>query len=195
MKISFLIALASIYCLGSCRQRDDAVVDMGDDPAISRSDPSRYVTEVQLLSPDQHGGYDNPCKLLDEGYVQITFGIDKPAELTTTQVPAGCVFRWPQGVVMVGFGSSRPFASLDYAEDSFDRLYRPDQSNRTTMVPVRGVGDKAVWEPSRNTLHVLFTNNILNVRVQAKGRPSERQQMAAELVGVVMTRFHTLDEG
>ena len=52
-----------------------------------------------------------------------------------------------------------------------------------------GIGDKAVWEPAKNTLHVLMNNHILSVGINTKVAPAVRQQQAVQLAGVVLNQF------
>ncbi|MDB5242486.1 MAG: hypothetical protein JWP57_3111, partial [Spirosoma sp.] len=58
-----------------------------------------------------------------------------------------------------------------------------------TFKAVTGVGDKAVWEPSTSTLHVLYNNHIVNVRVQTKANEAARQQKATSLALLVLNFF------
>ncbi|MFD2570301.1 hypothetical protein ACFSUS_06615 [Spirosoma soli] len=57
------------------------------------------------------------------------------------------------------------------------------------FVAVPNVGDKAVWEPAKNTLHVLYNNHIVNVGVQTKDSPAQRQQKAIQLAELILDRF------
>ncbi|GAB3556816.1 hypothetical protein [Spirosoma fluminis] len=57
------------------------------------------------------------------------------------------------------------------------------------FVAMPGIGDKAVWEPAKNTLHVLYNNHIVNVGVQMKGTTAQRQQKATSLAEVILDRF------
>ena len=58
-----------------------------------------------------------------------------------------------------------------------------------TFKAITGVGDKAVWEPTTSTLHVLYNNHIVNVRVQTKANEATRQQKAASLAMLVLNYF------
>lgn len=57
------------------------------------------------------------------------------------------------------------------------------------FVAVTNVGDKAVWEPAASTLHVLYNNHIVNVRVQTKANEATRQQKATSLAELVLNHF------
>lgn len=59
------------------------------------------------------------------------------------------------------------------------------------FIAVSGVGDKAVWEPAKNTIHVLYNNHIISVGVQTKaGTPAQKQQKAASLAEIVLDEFN-----
>lgn len=55
------------------------------------------------------------------------------------------------------------------------------------FVAYPGLGDKAVWDPTNRTLHVLLNNHILNVQVKTGDKPAVAQQRAAILANVI---FH-----
>lgn len=57
------------------------------------------------------------------------------------------------------------------------------------FMAMTGVGDKAVWDPAKSTLHVLYNNHIVNVRVQTKVNEAARQQKAASLAQLVLNHF------
>ncbi|CCH52150.1 hypothetical protein BN8_01124 [Fibrisoma limi BUZ 3] len=61
--------------------------------------------------------------------------------------------------------------------------------NTVTGVAITGVGDKAIWEPAKNTLHVLYNNHILNLKVQTKEKPEVRMNKAVQLAGVLLSHF------
>ena len=58
------------------------------------------------------------------------------------------------------------------------------------FVALAGVGDKAVWEPAKNMVHVLYNNHIISVGIQTKGTPAQRQQQAVSLAEIVLTYFN-----
>ncbi|MBO0935525.1 hypothetical protein J2I47_03090 [Fibrella sp. HMF5335] len=55
------------------------------------------------------------------------------------------------------------------------------------FVAYPGLGDKAVWDPTNHTMHVLLNNHILNVQVKTADKPAVAQQRAAILANVI---FH-----
>lgn len=57
------------------------------------------------------------------------------------------------------------------------------------FVAYPGVGDKAVWEPSKNALHVLYNNHIINVTVQTGAKGVAAQQQASSLAKIVLSYF------
>ncbi|RYC70318.1 MULTISPECIES: hypothetical protein [Spirosoma] len=57
------------------------------------------------------------------------------------------------------------------------------------FVAVPGVGDKAVWDPARKAMHVLYNNHIVNVTVQTKANAATSQQKATSLAEVVLSHF------
>ncbi|GAB3884302.1 hypothetical protein [Spirosoma agri] len=54
---------------------------------------------------------------------------------------------------------------------------------------VKGVGDKAVWEPAEGTLHVLYNNHIINVTVETKDKAEVRKEHAQELADVLIEKI------
>ena len=53
------------------------------------------------------------------------------------------------------------------------------------FAPVTNVGDKAVWNASEGTMHVLYNNHIIHVQVETKDKAEvkkERAQMLAEVL-------------
>ncbi len=66
------------------------------------------------------------------------------------------------------------------------RLTPPAESTGK-FVAYPGLGDKAVWDPTNRTLHVLLNNHILNVQVKTADKPDVAQQRAAILANVI---FH-----
>ncbi len=57
------------------------------------------------------------------------------------------------------------------------------------FVAINGVGDKAVWEPAKQTMHVLYNNHILNVRVQTADPENLKRQRASILSKVIMNQM------
>ena len=66
------------------------------------------------------------------------------------------------------------------------KLTAPAQS-AGAYVAYPGLGDKAVWDPTNRTMHVLLNNHILNVQVKTADTPAVAQQRAAILANVI---FH-----
>ena len=57
------------------------------------------------------------------------------------------------------------------------------------FVAVMGVGDKAVWEPAKQTMHVLYNNHILNVLVKTADSETLKRQRAATLAKVILNQI------
>lgn len=57
------------------------------------------------------------------------------------------------------------------------------------FVAVPGLGDKAVWDPAKKTLHVLYNNHIVNIMVQMPGNQQQLQQRARMLAAVLLSTF------
>ncbi len=57
------------------------------------------------------------------------------------------------------------------------------------FVAVLGVGDKAVWEPAKQTMHVLYNNHILNVLVKTADSEAVKRQRAVTLTKVVLEQM------
>ncbi|MEZ0486462.1 hypothetical protein [Fibrella aquatica] len=64
------------------------------------------------------------------------------------------------------------------------RLATPAVST-TRFAAYPGIGDKAVWDASTKTLHVLLNNHILNVRVNTTDNMAMSRQRAAMLANVL----------
>ncbi|WP_143092526.1 hypothetical protein [Arsenicibacter rosenii] len=54
------------------------------------------------------------------------------------------------------------------------------------FVAMKGIGDKALWEPGRNTIHVLYNNHIINVQIMAGETQAKQKQQAAMLARVLI---------
>ena len=76
--------------------------------------------------------------------------------------------------------------SISGVKASALKLTPPAQS-AGNFVAYPGLGDKAVWDPTNRTLHVLLNNHILNVQVKTADKPAVAQQRAAILANVI---FH-----
>lgn len=57
------------------------------------------------------------------------------------------------------------------------------------FVAVPGIGDKAVWEPAKHTMHVLMNQHIINVVVDTNEQPQAQQQHAGMLAEVIMNNL------
>jgi hypothetical protein len=57
------------------------------------------------------------------------------------------------------------------------------------FIAVPGVGDKAVWEPAKGAMHVLYNNHIVNVRVSTKDAPAVRKERAVNLAEVLIDKI------
>ncbi len=257
MKINPLLYAVPVLLLSSCFQGDNATPNDDANDAAGTASPylAREVAGVWMLSEDQRFGYDEPCTMLEEGFIQNLIDVE---ELTTLDHKNGCEFRTPKGNVIVAFGGPKPYPSIYHAEYIFNKQYQnqvgqvsgqmgqtgekpslygpnpegtgaerpaiepegganadvdddgsaPNDSSSSVsgitsaatqftppavstgqFVAVSGIGDKAVWEPAKNTLHVLMNNHIVNIGIQTKAKPAERQQKAVQLAGVVLNQF------
>jgi len=68
------------------------------------------------------------------------------------------------------------------------RLADPAQ-NTPTGVAVTGVGDKAIWEPAKRTLHVLHLNHIMHVTAPRGGSEQTARQGAVVLAQALIGRL------
>lgn len=257
MKINPLLYAVPALLLSSCFQGDNAPTTDDANDAAGTASPylAKEVAGVHMLSEDHLFGYDEPCTMLEEGFIENLIDAD---EMTTLDHENGCEFHTPKGNVTVAFGGPKPYPSIYHAEYIFNKTYqgqvgqvsgqmgktgekpaisgpepagtgaeRPaiepeggaqadvdddastpnDSSNSVSgvtsaatqftppavstgrFVAVSGIGDKAVWEPAKNTLHVLMNNHILSVGIQTKATPAVRQQQAVQLAGVVLNNF------
>lgn len=57
------------------------------------------------------------------------------------------------------------------------------------FVAIPDVGDKAVWEPAKQTMHVLYNNHILNVLVKTADSETLKRQRASTLAKVIMNQM------
>jgi hypothetical protein len=60
---------------------------------------------------------------------------------------------------------------------------------------VLGVGDKAIWEPATETLHVLLNNHILNIKVETADKEAVKQERAKVLAQVLLANMTGLKQG
>lgn len=71
---------------------------------------------------------------------------------------------------------------------SATHLTTPAQSNSIGKA-VSGIGDKAIWEESKHTLHVLYLHHIVNVMVNSGTNSKENLDKAKELAAVFLDRL------
>ncbi len=57
------------------------------------------------------------------------------------------------------------------------------------FIAVPNVGDKAVWEPAKGAMHVLYNNHIVNVTVSTKDAPAVRKERALSLAEVLLDKI------
>jgi len=62
-------------------------------------------------------------------------------------------------------------------------------TSQAGFVAIMGIGDKAVWETAKQTMHVLYNNHILNVRVQTADSENLKRQRAGTLAKVIMNQM------
>lgn len=63
-------------------------------------------------------------------------------------------------------------------------------TSQAGFVAVTGVGDKAVWETAKQTMHILYNNHILNVRVQTADTESLKRERAVTLAKVILDQMN-----
>lgn len=61
--------------------------------------------------------------------------------------------------------------------------------NTPTGVAVEGIGDKAIWEPAKRTLHVLHLNHIMHVTAPKSGSEKTARQGAMALAETIIGRL------
>jgi hypothetical protein len=54
---------------------------------------------------------------------------------------------------------------------------------------IEGLGDKAIWEPKTETLHVLMNNHILNLTVETADREAIKKERAITLAEVLLANL------
>jgi hypothetical protein len=67
--------------------------------------------------------------------------------------------------------------------------------NTATGVAINGLGDKAIWEPAKKTLHVLHLNHIFHIRSQIKGNDQIALQGSVSLAKVIMDKLYSINGG
>lgn len=102
----------------------------------------------------------------------------EPSSTTTT--PNG-----PKGGVPADNDTARTISGVTRQAGKF---VEPPKSGMG-FVAVMGVGDKAVWEPAKQTMHVLYNNHILNVFVKTTDSETLKRQRASTLAKVIMNQM------
>lgn len=72
------------------------------------------------------------------------------------------------------------------------QLAAPAQ-NTSTGIAINGVGDKAIWDSRKRTLHVLHLNHVMHVTAPKTGDEKTMRQGAINLAMVIMGRLN--DDG
>ncbi|MBC3787491.1 hypothetical protein [Spirosoma utsteinense] len=140
---------------------------------------------------------------------------DSAAQLVGEQVQTaglkGSTYHGPQSQ---GTGAERPAEGVPAGgEGGMDASANNDSSNQPTPnetsaatrlvepavntatgIAVTGVGDKAIWEPGKKTLHVLHLNHILHVRAQMKGDDKKLREGSIALAKVIVGRLFDTDD-
>ena len=78
-----------------------------------------------------------------------------------------------------------PSAPLEGMTDAAPPSASPAR-NTITGEAVGGVGDKAIWEPGKKSLHVLYNNHVFSVEAQMSGNPEQLKQGAISLAKIVI---------
>ncbi len=111
------------------------------------------------------------------GPVTQGVGAESPAD-TSTQQKAPSTTR-----------NDRASATTNNIPPQASRITQPAR-NTPTGVAVAGVGDKAIWEPGKQTLHVLYNNHILHVMAQLPGKPDTIKQGTIDLAKVIISTLN-----
>ncbi|GAB4035659.1 hypothetical protein [Spirosoma jeollabukense] len=67
----------------------------------------------------------------------------------------------------------------------------PPARNTATGLAISGVGDKAIWEPGKKSLHVLFNNHVFSVVARMPGDTAKIRQGA---IGLAKLVIHSLND-
>ncbi|MBO0949062.1 hypothetical protein [Fibrella forsythiae] len=130
---------------------------------------------------------------------------NKPAAKMTMDADPDMAEKAPQsGPAPEGTGAEQPAESATGTIEKKDASAKNDTASsvsRQTAVAARlvtpavttsrfaaypGLGDKAVWDASTKTMHVLLNNHILNVRVNTSDNVTMARQRAAILANVML---------
>ena len=83
-----------------------------------------------------------------------------------------------------------PSAPISGITQPVPRIAAP-ATNTPTGQAVTDVGDKAIWEPGKKTLHVLYNNHVFSVAAQLPGSPDKLKQGA---IGLAKLVIHSLND-
>ncbi|GAB3770153.1 hypothetical protein GCM10028818_07490 [Spirosoma horti] len=83
-----------------------------------------------------------------------------------------------------------PSAPIDGMTNPTPPIASPAK-NTATGVAVENVGDKAIWEPGKRALHVLYNNHVFSVVAQIPGGDAKAKQGA---IGLAKLVTHSLDD-
>jgi len=108
------------------------------------------------------------------------FGPDP--EGTNTEFSSGTAITTSQQDSTRGADPSAPLAGITKPTPP---LTAPAQ-NTATGEAVSGVGDKAIWEPRKKSLHVLFNNHVFSVMAQMPGDQAKLRQGSIDLAKLVI---------
>lgn len=122
---------------------------------------------------------------------EIEQPVDKPSLFGPS--PQGTASEWP------AHPSPRPehdsLAIIDSAVTGsgiHTRLTeRPYSTERQEAIS--DVGDKALWNPTRRTLNVLYLNHILGITVNSPDKPTVQRQQAIRLARVMIEKIGQAD--
>lgn len=130
--------------------------------------PSIYHAEYTFNRLYQPKSLPNPSK---SGNEPSLFG---PA-------PQGTGAEWPAIGINQPANSSEPVG-----------LTKPAYTTQRA-VALQNVGDKALWNPDTQTLHVLYLHHILSIRVDTRNRTAVNQDRAVNIARVIIDRLHEAD--
>ncbi|WP_420151562.1 hypothetical protein [Spirosoma sp.] len=100
-------------------------------------------------------------------------GAETPASTTTTSAAQDSARGADPAAPIAGITKPTP------------PLVAPAQ-NTATGEAVAGVGDKAIWEPGKKSLHVLFNNHVFSVTAQMAGDTAKIRQGCISLAKIVI---------
>ena len=107
--------------------------------------------------------------------------------------PQGTVAEWPAA------GSPRPehdsLAIISPAPVGSGVVTRLTETPYSTQQAeaITGLGDKALWNSTKHTLHVLYLNHIVNVTVKTSAKSALQRQQATTLARVVIDKIGQAD--